>query len=190
MSTLIERLAAEPRERLICWLTRRMVDSEITIEALEHAFAKRGVAVLIVPVDVSHGEVKEDFPYRIHHSRPAVSQSDAEMEEIARTLNAGTRIAIHAGSGCEGALDEIMAVADRLKAPVAHTYDPGRPADQDCRVRQQQAGLCENRTEVGGHARHLHTPEESGRHHTFVQVQAADAVSREPAHIRCNPSVC
>jgi thiamine pyrophosphate-dependent acetolactate synthase large subunit-like protein len=92
-----------------------------TVMACQAALARRGVAVLIVPVDVSHGEVKEDFPYRVHHSRPTIRPSDAEIEEIARTLNAGKRIAIYAGSGCEGALDEIMAVADRLKAPVAHT---------------------------------------------------------------------
>ncbi|WOD13857.1 H-NS family nucleoid-associated regulatory protein [Paraburkholderia kirstenboschensis] len=38
MSTFIERLTGEARERLICRLTRRMVQSQITIEALEHAF--------------------------------------------------------------------------------------------------------------------------------------------------------
>ncbi|MEM5453878.1 H-NS family nucleoid-associated regulatory protein [Paraburkholderia phytofirmans] len=37
MPTLIERLEGEARERLICWLRRRMMESEITIEALEHA---------------------------------------------------------------------------------------------------------------------------------------------------------
>ncbi|TKC87667.1 ubiquinone-dependent pyruvate dehydrogenase [Trinickia terrae] len=92
-----------------------------TVMACQAALAKRGVAVLIVPVDVSHGELKEDFPYRVHHSRPTIRPSDAEIEEIAQILNAGKKIAIYAGSGCEGALEDIIAVADRLKAPVAHT---------------------------------------------------------------------
>jgi len=91
------------------------------VMACQAALAKRGVAVLIVPVDVSHGEVKEDFPYRVHHSHPIIRPCEEEIEEIARTLSAGSKIAIYAGSGCEGALDEIMAVAERLKAPVAHT---------------------------------------------------------------------
>jgi pyruvate dehydrogenase (quinone) len=91
------------------------------VMACQAALAKRGVAVLIVPVDVSHGEVKEDFPYRVHHSRPIIRPSDAEIEEIAQTFNAGKRIAIYAGAGCDGAHDDIMAVAERLKAPVAHT---------------------------------------------------------------------
>ncbi|MFM0669290.1 H-NS family nucleoid-associated regulatory protein [Paraburkholderia sediminicola] len=37
MSTIIERLEGEARERVICWLRRRMMECEITIEALEHA---------------------------------------------------------------------------------------------------------------------------------------------------------
>ncbi|MGV2292365.1 thiamine pyrophosphate-dependent enzyme [Trinickia sp. YCB016] len=104
-----------------------------TVMACQAALAKRGVAVLIVPVDISHAEVSDDFPYRVHHSRPTTRPSDAEIDEIARTLNAGKKIAIYAGSGCEGALDEIVAVADRLKAPIAHTsrakcfLEPGNP---------------------------------------------------------------
>ena len=104
-----------------------------TVMACQAALAKRGVAVLIVPVDISHAEVSDDFPYRVHHSRPTIRPSDAEIDEIAQTLNAGNKIAIYAGSGCEGALDEIVAVADRLKAPIAHTsrakcfLEPGNP---------------------------------------------------------------
>lgn len=103
------------------------------VMACQAALARRGVAVLIVPVDVSHGEIKDDYPYRVHHGRPTIRPSDADIEEIARILNDGKRIAIYAGSGSEGALDEIVAVAERLKAPVAHTsrakcfLEPGNP---------------------------------------------------------------
>lgn len=92
-----------------------------TVMACQAALAKRGVAVLIVPVDISHGEVHEDFPYRVHHAHPSIRPNDTEIETIAQILNAGKKVAIYAGSGCEGALDEIKAVAERLKAPVAHT---------------------------------------------------------------------
>ena len=104
-----------------------------TAMACQAALARRGVAVLIVPVDISHGEVKEDYPYRVHHSRPTVRPNDEEIGAIAQILNAGKKIAIYAGSGCEHALIEIMAVADRIKAPVAHTsrakcaLEPGNP---------------------------------------------------------------
>jgi len=104
-----------------------------TVMACQTALARRGVAVLIVPVDVSHGEVQEDFPYRVHHGRPTIRPNDPDLEAMAQILNGGRKIAIYAGSGCEDALDEIMAVSDRLKAPVAHTsrakcfLEPGNP---------------------------------------------------------------
>ena len=53
--------------------------------------------------------------------RPLLRPSDAELDRIAQVLDAGTKIAIYGGSGCDGAHDEIIALADLLKAPVAHT---------------------------------------------------------------------
>jgi len=91
------------------------------VMACQAALTKRGVAVLIVPVDVSHGEVHEDFPYRVHHSKPVVVPNDGELDAMTGILNAGAKITIYAGAGCEDALDEIKAVAKKLKAPVAHT---------------------------------------------------------------------
>jgi pyruvate dehydrogenase (quinone) len=92
-----------------------------TVMACQAAIAKRGVSVLIVPVDVSHSDVKEDFPYRVHFPRPTIRPNDSELADIAEILNAGEKVTIYAGSGCEDALQEILAVADQLKAPVAHT---------------------------------------------------------------------
>ncbi|RDS84242.1 thiamine pyrophosphate-dependent enzyme [Dyella psychrodurans] len=91
------------------------------VMACQAALAKQGVAVLIVPVDISHGEVHEDFPYRVHVSKPVIVPNEEEIGEIAKILNAGKNITIYAGSGCEHALEEIKAVAELLKAPVAHT---------------------------------------------------------------------
>ncbi|GGA42214.1 thiamine pyrophosphate-dependent enzyme [Dyella nitratireducens] len=91
------------------------------VMACQAALAKQGVAVLIVPVDISHGEVHEDFPYQVHHSKPTITPNSEEIDAIAKILNAGKKITIYAGSGCENALEEIRAVADVLKVPVAHT---------------------------------------------------------------------
>ena len=92
-----------------------------TVMACQAAIAKRGVAVLIVPVDMSHSDVHEDFPYRVHFPRPMIRPNDDEIAEIAKILNAGKKVTIYAGSGCEDALNEILAVAEHLKAPIAHT---------------------------------------------------------------------
>jgi pyruvate dehydrogenase (quinone) len=91
------------------------------VMACQTALTRQGVAVLIVPVDISHAEVHEDFPYRVHHSKPVVIPNDQELDDIAKILNAGGKVTIYAGSGCEDALEEIKVVADMLRAPVAHT---------------------------------------------------------------------
>ena len=114
--------------------------------AAQAALSKRGVAVLIVPVDVSRAHVAEDVPFAVHVGKPLVRPSDAELDRIVELLNAGTRITIYGGSGCAGAHDEIVNLAGALLAPVAHTsrakdfleydnpYDerPVRIAPQSC----------------------------------------------------------
>ena len=59
--------------------------------------------------------------FAVHRAAPVVRPSDAELDAIAAALNDGKKIAIYGGSGCESAHDEVMALAERLKAPVAHT---------------------------------------------------------------------
>jgi pyruvate dehydrogenase (quinone) len=92
-----------------------------TAMAAQAALSKRGVAVLIMPVDVSRAHVAEDVPFAVHVGKPLVRPSDAELDRIAELLNAGTRITIYGGSGCAGAHDEIVNLAGALLAPVAHT---------------------------------------------------------------------
>src|SRR5271155_3966611 len=92
-----------------------------TAMAAQAALSKRGVAVLILPVDVSKAEVSDEPAFTVHRAAPVVRPSDAELDRMAQVLNAGTKIAIYGGSGCDGAHDEITALADRLKAPIAHT---------------------------------------------------------------------
>jgi pyruvate dehydrogenase (quinone) len=92
-----------------------------TVMACQSAIAKRGVAVLIVPVDVSHSDVHDDVPFAVHTSHPIVRPDDADLSEIAHIINAGKQIAIYGGSGCRGAHAQILRVAEILKAPIAHT---------------------------------------------------------------------
>ncbi|WP_174241427.1 thiamine pyrophosphate-dependent enzyme [Caulobacter sp. S45] len=91
-----------------------------TALAAQAALSKRGVAVLILPVDVSKEEVEDDG-FAVHTAHPIVRPNEAELDQIAALLNAGSKVAIYGGSGCQGAHAEVMAIAEALKAPVAHT---------------------------------------------------------------------
>ena len=92
-----------------------------TVLACQTAIAKHGVAVLIVPVDISNADAVKEPPFSVHVNRPVTRPTDADLDEMAKIVNAGKNIAIYAGSGCADAHDEIVALAARLKAPVAHT---------------------------------------------------------------------
>jgi pyruvate dehydrogenase (quinone) len=76
--------------------------------------------VLILPVDISKAEVSEEPAFAVHRAAPLLRPNDAELDRVAQVLNAGTKIAIYGGSGCEGAHDEIIALAELLKTPIAH----------------------------------------------------------------------
>ncbi|HEY2534745.1 MAG TPA: thiamine pyrophosphate-dependent enzyme [Xanthobacteraceae bacterium] len=93
----------------------------LTVMACQAAIAKRGVAVLIVPVDVADSDAVDEPPFAIHVNRPVIRPSDEDLDEIASILSEGENITIYAGSGSAEAHDEVIALAERLKAPIAHT---------------------------------------------------------------------
>jgi pyruvate dehydrogenase (quinone) len=91
------------------------------VAACQAALTKRGVAVLVVPADISNAAAHEERPYAVHARQPIIRPSDADLDEIAAILNRSDAITIYAGAGCADAHDEVVATAARLKAPIAHT---------------------------------------------------------------------
>lgn len=93
----------------------------VTALAAQAALNKRGAAVIIVPGDISKAEVDEGLPFKVHRPQPQLRPSDTELAQMAALINAGKRVTLYCGSGCEGAGHEIVALAEKIKAPVAHT---------------------------------------------------------------------
>ncbi len=93
----------------------------LTAQACQAAITRRGVAVLILPVDVADSAAVDELPYRVHANVPVIRPSDADLDEMASLLARGSNITIYAGAGCAGAHDEVVELAKRLQAPVAHT---------------------------------------------------------------------
>jgi pyruvate dehydrogenase (quinone) len=89
--------------------------------AMRTAITKRGVAVVVLPGDVALRECPAPaITLGISTSTPIVRPSDSELEQAAKYLNQGKRITILGGAGCEGAHDELISIADRLKTPIVH----------------------------------------------------------------------
>jgi pyruvate dehydrogenase (quinone) len=90
--------------------------------AIREAVAKRGVSVIVIPGDVAlrtaegaHVKAQGLLP-----CTPIVTASDADLDRLAALLNAEDAITILCGSGCQGAHDELLALGERLKAPMVH----------------------------------------------------------------------
>ncbi|MBO9727068.1 MAG: ubiquinone-dependent pyruvate dehydrogenase [Chitinophaga sp.] len=91
--------------------------------ALQHAVHKHGVAVLGLPGDVAAADAT-DIPTatRLYHPRPVICPSPAELKELADLLNGAENIAIYCGLGAVPAHDEVVALSQQLKAPVAYSF--------------------------------------------------------------------
>src|SRR5690242_2617461 len=88
----------------------------LTVMACQAALTRRGVAVLILPVDVADSDAVDELPYKVHVSKPVIRPSDAELDEMARLIEQGSNITIYAGIGCAAAHDEVVQLAERLQA--------------------------------------------------------------------------
>jgi pyruvate dehydrogenase (quinone) len=107
----------------------------MTAMAAQAALSKRGVAVLILPVDVSKAPAPDEPAFAVHRARPVTVPATAELDQIAEALNGPGKVAIYGGRGCEHAHGQVVALADKLKAPVARTsrakdfLEPDNPFD-------------------------------------------------------------
>lgn len=88
--------------------------------AMRTAIEERGVAVLVIPGEVALADIKDDRATVIERAHPVIVPDSAELEKAAQLLNAAKNVTILAGAGVEGAHDEVVALADRLGAPIVH----------------------------------------------------------------------
>lgn len=89
--------------------------------AMRTALTKRGVAVVVIPGDVALRECAASaLSLGIQDSATVIRPSDKELSNAATILNGAHKVTILGGAGCEGAHAELIAAAERLKAPIVH----------------------------------------------------------------------
>jgi pyruvate dehydrogenase (quinone) len=88
--------------------------------AMRTAVEEQGVAVVVIPGDVALADAVSNRTSVIRRANPTVVPSDAELDRAAELLNAAKRVTILAGAGAAGSHDEVIALADRLNAPIVH----------------------------------------------------------------------
>jgi len=95
----------------------------VITSAIHHAYAGPGVSVLTLPGDVADADAPALAPALISHrpARPRIVPDARAVQELADAINEAEKIAIFAGAGVRGAHDDVVALADRVAAPVGHS---------------------------------------------------------------------
>ena len=89
--------------------------------AIRHAVELSGVSVISLPGDVSDLKASSPSPKYVPSRRPVLTPNEEDVRQLADVLNRAKKVAIFAGAGVEGAHDEVIELADVLKAPIGHT---------------------------------------------------------------------
>ncbi|QEV99401.1 ubiquinone-dependent pyruvate dehydrogenase [Microbacterium caowuchunii] len=91
--------------------------------AMRTAVEKRGVAVVVVPGDIFFADAPDRRPSApIRASRPVIVPSLGELARAATMLDGAKKITILAGAGVAGAHAEVLALAEKLQAPIVHAF--------------------------------------------------------------------
>jgi pyruvate dehydrogenase (quinone) len=91
--------------------------------AIREAVGKRGVSVIVIPGDVALQPAADAPPPKLGGllpAKPVVTPVKHDLERLAQLLNGEGRVTLLCGSGCAGAHDELLALGERLKAPMVH----------------------------------------------------------------------
>lgn len=88
--------------------------------AMRSAILNRGVAVVVIPGDVSLLEVEDTLkPWPALHA-PRTLPAEQDLQRLTEILESSKKVTLLCGSGCAGAHDQVVALADALGAPVVH----------------------------------------------------------------------
>ncbi len=91
-------------------------------QAMQHSLSLKGVGVCGFSGDLLDQPVAEDaIVSPVYRPDTLLRPADRELDRLADLLNGAGKVIIFGGIGCTGAHDQVMALADQLKAPVGYT---------------------------------------------------------------------
>jgi thiamine pyrophosphate-dependent acetolactate synthase large subunit-like protein len=104
----------------------------LMLEACKAAIAAPGVAHISLPTDVAGRNMKpERCDFAIGSEKGETRPCDPSLEEAVRLIDEAENVAILAGIGAAGARAELLALSDRLNAPIARTLRAKDCIDED-----------------------------------------------------------
>ena len=106
--------------------TGRLVNPEqarsIINTAILTALLEKGPTVISIPGDVASSDVADRSSEITIPNQPILRPSDADLNQLVQMIDHAKTIAIFGGDGCRDSRDEVVELADRLKAPVGYSF--------------------------------------------------------------------
>lgn len=91
-------------------------------EAMQTAVSGKGVAVIILPRDVSESNIEESvYQHPVRKTDHLIQPQEEDVKKLANLINSYNKVTLYCGIGCKNAKSEVLALADRIKAPTVCT---------------------------------------------------------------------
>ncbi|MFC5525356.1 thiamine pyrophosphate-dependent enzyme [Rhodanobacter ginsengisoli] len=117
----------------------------ITALAAQAALSRGGVAVVVVNGDMFTETDDDALAWSVHRTGSRLCPGDDELDRLAAALNDAKSVTLYAGYGARGAHDQVMALAERLHAPVVHTSRAKEFIEPDNPFNVGMTGILGNR---------------------------------------------
>jgi pyruvate dehydrogenase (quinone) len=106
--------------------TGRLVSPEqaraVINTAILTAVLEKGPTVISIPGNVASADVPDYSPEVRIPAAPVLRPSDADLNQLVKMIDEAKSVAIFAGDGCRDGRDEVLQLAERLKAPVGYSF--------------------------------------------------------------------
>src|ERR1700684_4472819 len=106
--------------------TGRLVNPEqaraIINTAILTAVTEKGPTVISIPADIASADAAGQSSEIRLPTAPVFRPSDADLNRLAQMIDDAKSVAIFGGDGCRDARDEVIQLAERLKAPVSYPF--------------------------------------------------------------------
>ena len=106
--------------------TARVVNPEqarpVFTTAILTAIVEKGPTVIALPGNIAASEVDVSSTEISLPATPAMRPSDVDLDRLAEMIDDAKTVAIFGGDGCRYARDEVIQLAERLKAPVGYAF--------------------------------------------------------------------
>ena len=90
--------------------------------AIQTAIAKSGVSVLVLHGDVADQGVDAPLTRDLATELGAVQPAAGPVGRLAELIDEADTVMLFAGAGVRGAREEVLALAERVKAPIGHAF--------------------------------------------------------------------